>query len=165
MKSGMLWGTLLALAVLFTDFGPGLMAQEPVRKSELSPEVQAFIERVKVAPADSPLRKLLKERHNVAVDVLEARVEEYKKGIRDVTFVFAAARRVAEAKLDLAETPEARVKVLEQTLAVAKLIEQRLQELVDKGLGAKSDLGVARFGRLGVEIELLKAREAARPKP
>jgi outer membrane protein TolC len=73
--------------------------------------------------------------------------------------VFEATRLVAEAKLDLADRPEARITALEQTLEVAQFIEKHLQDQLDKGFGSRADLERARFGRLSVEVELLKAKQ------
>ena len=69
-----------------------------------------------------------------------------------------AARFVADAKLDLADTAESRVEALELTLKIAMLVEKVLQDQVDKGFGSKGDLARAKLARLSVEVELLKAK-------
>jgi hypothetical protein len=114
---------------------------------------------VEIAEGDSDLQKKLKERHNVAVRLLDERVKEYKSGVRDAGQVFEAARLTAEAKLDLAETVEARRAVLEQTLDMARLIEGHLQQQLDNGIGSQGDLQRARYGRLSVEVELLRTQQ------
>ncbi len=133
-------------------------AQATAAPPSLHPDVLAFSRPVETADADDDLLKKRKERHNAAVNLLEERVAEYKSGSREMGVVFEAARLVAEAKLDLAETPEARVEALELTLKIAKLIENLLQEQVDKGFGSKGDLARAKYARLSVEVELLKAK-------
>jgi len=133
-------------------------AQAPAGAPGVSPEILAFLKPVAIAEGDNELQKKLKERHNVAVKMLEERVNEYKKGVRDISPVFEAARLTAEAKLDLAENAEARTAVLKQLLDVAKLIESNLAQQLDKGLGSKADLERARYARLTVEVELLRAR-------
>jgi hypothetical protein len=138
--------------------GP-LRGQPPAGPAELSPTILAFLKPVEPAAGDSELQQKLKERHNVAVKLLEARVNEYKRGVRDIAPVFEAARLAAEAKLDLDPSDKARVAVLEQTLEVARVIESSLQQQLDKGFGSKGDLERARFGRLTVEVELIKARQ------
>ncbi|MCI0376356.1 MAG: hypothetical protein L0215_01990 [Gemmataceae bacterium] len=150
-------------AVCFLQSGPGTVAttnaQPPAGAPEVNPKVLAFLKPVDVKPEDSDLQKKLKERHNVGVKLAEERVAEYKKGVRDVTFVFEAARLVADAKLDLAQNAQEKTVVLEQVLDVAKLIEHHLQQQIEKGFGSKADLERAKFGRLSVEIELLKAKQ------
>jgi hypothetical protein len=126
---------------------------------DVDPKITAFLKPVEMADGDGELKKKLKERHNVAVRLLEERVSEYKRGVRDASFVFDAARLTAEAKLDLADTAEARGTVLEQTLDIAKIIEAHLQQQLDKGFGSKGDLERARLGRLGVEIQILKSKQ------
>src|SRR5262249_31334463 len=101
----------------------------------------------------------LKERFNAAVKLLDERVDEYKKGLRDIAPVYEAARLTAEAKLDLDPSPKARVTVLEQTLEVVKLFESNIQQQLAKGFGSKGDLERARYTRLTVEVELIKARQ------
>ena len=134
-------------------------AQPQAPAPEVDPKIVAFIKPVEIADGDSELQKKLKERHNVAVRLLDERVTEYKKGVRDASHVFDAARLTAEAKLDLAETVEARATVLEQVLDIAKLIEGHLQQQLDKGFGSRGDLERARFGRLSVEVEIIKAKQ------
>jgi hypothetical protein len=136
----------------------GGIAQPLAGAPDVNPKVLAFIKPVEISQRDSDLQKKLKERHNVAVKLLEERVNEYRKGVRDVSSVFEAARLTAEAKLDLAENNQARTTVLEQVLDIAKLIESHLEEQLKKGFGAKSDVERARLARLTVEVELLRAR-------
>jgi hypothetical protein len=156
-------------AVFLFSSGAGTIgttaAQPPASASEVSPKILAFRKPVEIAEGDSELQKKLKERHNVAVKLLEERINEYKKGVRDIGPVFEAARLTAEAKLDLAEGAEARTAVLEQLLDVAKLIESHLQQQLAKGFGSKADLERARYGRLTLEVELLPAKQKPAPKP
>ena len=140
-------------------------AQTPADAPGVSPKILAFLKPVAIAEGDSELQKKLKERHNVAVKMLEERVNEYKKGVRDVSSVFETARLTAEAKLDLAENAEARTAVLQELLDVAQLIESNLAQQVAKGFGSKADLERARYTRLTLEVELLRAKQKAKPGP
>src|SRR5262245_13856498 len=144
----------------------GLTAgQAPAEAPGLSPEILSFLKPVAIGEEDSELQKKLKERHNVAVKMLEERINEYKKGVRDISPVFEAARLTAEAKLDLAENAEARTAVLNQLLDVAKLIESNLAQQLAKGFGSKADLERARYARVTLEVELLRAKQKAKPGP
>jgi len=138
---------------------PTAAAQPQTAGQDVDPKILAFIKPVEIADGDNPLQKKLKERHNVAVRLLDERVSEYKKGVRDASFVFDAARLTADAKLDLADTAEARSTVLEQVLDISKMIESHLQQQLDKGFGSKGDLERARYARLSVEVEILKAKQ------
>jgi hypothetical protein len=140
-------------------------AQAPADAPGVSPEILAFLKPVPIAAGDSGLQKKLKERHNVAVKLLEERINEYKKGVRDISAVFEAARLTADAKLDLAENAQARTVVLKQLLDVAKLIENNLSQQLAKGFGSKADLERARYARLTLEVELLRPQQKAKPGP
>jgi hypothetical protein len=136
-----------------------LDAQQPAALPEISPKILAFLKPVEPAAGDTELQKKLKERHNAAVKLLEERINEYKKGIRDVSVVFEAGRLAADAKLELDPSPQARIAVLEQTLEAAKELEASLQKQLDKGFGSKGDLQRARLARLNVEVDLIKAKQ------
>src|SRR5262245_28992405 len=144
-------------------------ADEPARKAaetpSVNPKVLEFLKPMEVGKDDNELTKKLKERHNCAVTMLDERVKEYRKGTRDLSSVFDAARTTLEAKLDLAADAEARIKVLGLGLDVAKLVEEQLQQQVARGFGSKADLERARYGRLSLEVELLRAKQKTAPKP
>jgi hypothetical protein len=155
----------LCLVLAGSALATRLLSQATPAQPSVNAKVLAFIKPVEIAPGDTDLQKKLKERHNSAARLLQDRVEEYRKGLRDVSLVFEAARLAAEAKLDLATTPEARLAVLEQTLEVARLAENHLHSLREKGFGSAGDLERARYARLSIEVELLKARQKDRPAP
>jgi hypothetical protein len=160
--------SLLAAAFLFlSDAGTAgkTAAQTPADEPSVSPEILAFLRPVTIAEGDSELQRKLKERHNVAVKLLQERVSEHRKGRRDMSPVFEAARLTAEAKLDLAENAEARIVVQKQLLDVAKLIESNLEQQLTKGFGSKADLERARYARLTLEVQLLRAKHNAKPGP
>jgi hypothetical protein len=138
---------------------PAPQAEAPVRPAELNPTLDAFLKVIEPAAGDTELRKKLKERHNSAVKLLELRIADFKKGLRDVSAVFEAARLAAEAKLDLAENADQRGTILEQAIGVSKAFEAFLQKQVDSGIGSRADLERARFARLSVEVQLLKLRQ------
>jgi hypothetical protein len=159
-------GLFTAIGFLASGNGRVTNAQQPAAQdaaktkggAEISPKVLAFLKPVEVASEDSELQKKLKERHNVAVALLQERISEYKKGTRELSLVFEAAKLTADAKLELADKPEARIAVLEQTLEMAKVVEDHLEQQLKKGFGSKGDLERARLARLSVEIELLRAK-------
>ena len=123
----------------------------------------AFVKPTAEAESDDELTKKLKERHNVAASLLEARVEEYKRGVIQLALVLEAARLVVEAKLDLAQDDAARLAVFQDALEVAKLIEGHQQGMFDAGVGSKSDFLRARLARVAIEVQILKAKQAQKP--
>jgi hypothetical protein len=162
-------GASLLAAVFLFSLEAGTVgrtaAQTPADAPGVSPEILAFLKPVTIAERDSELEKKQKERHNVAVKLLEERVNEYKKGVRDISAVFEAARLTAEAKLDLAENAQARTAVWQQLVDVAKLIESNVAQRLAKGFGSKADFEHARYARLTMEVELLRAKQKAKRGP
>src|SRR5262245_12494231 len=67
------------------------VAQPPAGAPEVNPKVLAFLKPVETPARDGELQKKLKERHNVAAKLLEDRINEYRKGVRDINSVFEAA--------------------------------------------------------------------------
>ena len=116
-------------------------AQSP----EIDQRVLDFIKPIAAADNDDELTKKLKERHNVAASLLEAQIEEYKSGLSDLTRVLDGAKLVAEAKFALAQDDAGRLKVLDDTLEIAKLVENHQQRKFDAGIGSKSDFQRARW--------------------
>jgi outer membrane protein TolC len=157
--------TMLGVFSLAGGEAPAPQSQPPASSQDVDPRILAFLKPVEVPAGASELQQKLRERHNVAVKLLEERVNEYRKGVRDVSSVFEATRLTADAKLDLAETRDARVVVLGQVLDIAKLIESKLEERLKKGFGSKSDVEQARLSRLNVEVELLRAKAKDVPVP
>jgi hypothetical protein len=152
---------LMPVSLLWT--AATLPAQESSKKLEVSPKIIAFLKPIQPAKDDSELVKKMKERHNAAALLLAERIKEYKKGTRDISPVYEAARLAVAAKLDLAETAKAKIDTLEQTLEVARLFENHLQKQFGLGFASKADLERARFARLSMEVELLKAEQKVRP--
>jgi hypothetical protein len=150
---------LVFMPVLLLWAAATMPAQESSKRPEISKEIKAFLELIKPGKDDSDLVKKLKERHNAAALLLAERIKEYKKGTRDISPVYEAARLAVDAKLDLDETAKARIDTLKQTLEVARLFENHLQKQFGLGFASKADLERARFSRLSVEVELLKAKQ------
>jgi len=138
-------------------------AQPPAEPSKVSLEILAFLKPVEIAEGDSELQKKLKERHNVAVKMLEGRINEYKRGVRDFSSVFEIARLAADAKLDLAENEEARIAVLQKLVNLAKGTENNLAQQLAKGFGSKADFERSQYARLTLEVDLLRAKQKLGP--
>jgi len=150
---------LVFMPVLLLWAAVTLPAQESSKRPEISPKILAFLKPIQLAKDDSDLVKKMKERHNAAALLLAERIKEYKKGTRDISPVYEAARLAVDAKLDLDETAKARIDTLKQTLEVARLFENHLQKQFGLGFASKAGLERARFSRLSVEVELLKAKQ------
>ena len=152
--------SLAALGLVFVaPRSPGQPSEPAAEVPALNPKLLSFVKPLDVASGDSELTKKLKERHNSAAALLDERVKEYQKGTRDINSVYEAARLTMEAKMDLASGSAAKTEVLEKGLEVAKLVEAHLQQQLAHGFGSKADLERARYGRLSLEVDLLRAKQ------
>lgn len=157
---------LLAGGLMFGSLAPVLFAQPPAAKpaaAEVPPQLKAFLSPLEFADGDSELLKKQKERHNAGVALLNARLTEYKSGLREIGPVYDAARLAADAKVDLAPDDAARLTALEQIREIANLFEAAVKKQLDLGFGSAADYERARFARLSVEVEILKFKAAAAP--
>ena len=146
---------------------PGVLAcagaarAAPPATQEINPVVTAFTRRVEIGSDDDALTKLLKERHNTAVRLLELRLDSYHRGVDDSQKVFDAVRLVADAKLELARDDKEREAALEQVVQALRFAELRLETQAKSGLVPAANVEQARLARQTAEIQLLKARRGA----
>jgi len=133
----------------------------PAASHAVDPVITEFTKSIEIVPGDDALRQKLKEHHNTAVQLLEWRIDAYRKGVGDVGTVFAAAQEVASTKLELAQNDTERKAVLEQVLAVNKSVESTLEKQWRGGFGSEGSYLHARLAREAAEIELLKFRSAS----
>jgi hypothetical protein len=139
-------------------------AQPPSEEEKLPAALAELMKAkpLKPAPGDDDLRKLLKERYNTALEVLQYRVEEYNAGRRSSDYLADTARLILDVKLDLAERPADRVAVREQYVELTRWIEKYAEVRAKSPSGSPIDLLQARYLRLGAEVELLKEKRAAK---
>jgi len=123
---------------------------------EVDPAVASFIKPVEAAQGDDELRQKMKQRHNTAVRLLELRIESYRKGLSDASGVFEAAREVADADRDLAQSAEEREAAAKHYVEVLRAGEKRLEEQWKSGVGSEANLLRARLARETAEVELMK---------
>lgn len=123
---------------------------------EVDPAVASFMKPVEIAQGDDELRQKMKQRHNTAVRLLEVRTESYRKGLADASGVYEAAREVADANRDLAQSDEERQAAAKHFVDVLRAGEKRLEEQWKAGVGSESNLLRARLARETAEVELLK---------
>jgi hypothetical protein len=117
------------------------------------------------AKGDDELRKLLKERYNAALDEVQVRHKQVLGGIGSVSAMALAGRRLLKARLALCDKPAERVPVYEEHLELAREVEKIQKARHDAGQVSVADWDEARFYRLDLEIELLRAKKAAETKP
>jgi hypothetical protein len=126
---------------------------------EVDPVVASFMKPVDIGQGDDELRQKMKQRHNTAVRLLELRIESYRKGVADVSGVFEAAREVADADRDLAQSAEERETAAKHFVEVLQAGEKRLEDQWKSGVGSEANLLRARLARESAEVDLLKLQK------
>lgn len=100
-------------------------------------------------------------RYNAALGVIKWRYKKYRNNLRDIHELYDQLVQLREARLDLCRTPAERIVALEHFLEIAKEAERNLEIATRVDEWWNADLEQARYGRLGLEIALLKARREA----
>jgi hypothetical protein len=148
-----------AMAFPIGILAPPLAAQIPTIE-EMRREIPPAV----IAANDSPLRKLLKERFNVALEETMALETEYRAGRIILEDLVTGRSRLATSGLELAETSAERIKQLELAFTAAKRIEELVQIKYDDGGESLRATLRAKGMRLDADIALLREREAAQAK-
>jgi hypothetical protein len=147
---------ILAVGVVATSFREA--------SGQAAPPEQAIeqLQPVKLEAADSPLRRLLKERFNTSVEEVQAVTALWYGGKTVLEEVATAVARFAKAGVEMAETPAERIKYLALALSQAKTTESFVREKYNAGGAGVDELLRARGLRLDAEIALLRERDAAK---
>lgn len=154
------WGCALAVLVWLTWCQPCLKAQQ--RELKFSPKVLEVLNMplVELKPDDPPLLRLNKERFNAALSEAKARFDLYKRGITRLPDLIDVGERLFGAEVELYDTPEEKVRVLQHQLDVYNEAEANLEKQVKEGMATRADLERLRYNKVSVEIELLKIRNS-----
>jgi uncharacterized protein (TIGR03067 family) len=104
------------------------------------------------------LRQLQEARVKALQTQLEGQFERVKIGKDPLIHLLDAARELAEAELDIAETKEARVAAVEKLLKLLTDAEKQLIDLQQAGLQTIQGVAQATAARLKAEVELEKLK-------
>jgi len=150
--------TVFVGAFLFL-VGVAAAQQAAAPKAEPRPFTFTTLE---ILNGDGELQRLLKQRYNAAGEDLEARMALYGAGRVSLEAICASLERFTKASLDLAATPVERVNELDRALAAARNVEAIVEEKYKFEVEPVQAFKHARYVRLDLEIQLLRAREAAK---
>jgi len=107
---------------------------------------------------DPQLKALLQERHAILQNLADVVNAEFRNARASQSQVMEASRVARQAELDLCETDQERVAVLEKMLAEARAYEQSADEERKSARGTYSSALKATADRLDVEIALERAK-------
>ena len=111
-------------------------------------------------PSSARLRDLQRERVKAMEEQLQGQFERVKIGKDPLIHLLNAARELAEAELEIAETKEVRIAAVEKLLKLLRDAEEQLLQLQEAGLQTAQGVAQARAARLKAEIELEKLKMA-----
>jgi hypothetical protein len=107
---------------------------------------------------DGEIRRMLEERCVAAEQACDSEQKKLNAGKSTTSEVLRFAKVLTDARLELAETGEQVIAALEKQLEMHRSLEAETEQKVRVGVLAPLETSQVRYGRLGAEIELLKAK-------
>jgi hypothetical protein len=114
--------------------------------------------RVEPKGGDDALRRLLIERYNVAVEEVQNRCEDFKKGLSTLDGVLQADRNLVVVELEMLTDPKQKIKTLERAIELARWYEGELEKALKAGVGHQAEVLRIRGIRLTLEIQRLRVK-------
>ena len=110
--------------------------------------------------AGASIAELQKARVDVANEGLQMAEQRYKVGLTGQGEAVPWVRRLAEARLEMAQSKDQRVAILTEWLKAMREEESRIKKNFDAGIPStnQADMLMVKFERLEVELRLAKAR-------
>ena len=99
-----------------------------------------------------------RQRANCAISTVRECHKEFRVGRGDSDYMYFASKRARDARLDLADSAEAKMDILNEYLDFTKSIEKFNQARFDAQAIEQQSLERSRYERLSAEIELMKAK-------
>jgi hypothetical protein len=126
-------------------------------------KVREYLDAKPLEPAagDDAERKLLKERHNAAVRVTQARIQEFESGRGTLDAIVDAFRAVRDSRVALAAPPADGLPVLELYLGLLRDMEKVAEGRFNARRIGPGDLDTARIARIDAELAVVRARKQA----
>lgn len=118
----------------------------------------AFVSAVENPPDPPEVKQLLQERLAILTTIYKSRVEAHKSGVMSVGKVLDANAALLQAKLDLCDTKDDRLKVHAEIVELARQTVQVVEELSNAAEAPQSELLTARLRLLEARIGLERAK-------
>lgn len=139
--------------------------QPPVKEPERKLPAILREKPLTIDPKEDELVRLMKQRYNAAVSETQAQFAKYELGIVSFEALTGPVRRLATAGVDLASDVEGRLRFLRAAREMALEAEKISQARHEAGQGSSTDLHHARYQRLDLDIQILRAeRERGKGK-
>lgn len=144
-----------------------VLAQPPAGKEDTRPVLGRVLDLkpAKGDPADTPIRKLQKERYNARLEALRALAQSVKAGAAAPGELTGLVMVLAENGADLEENPADRVKWLRLRVDLLKEQEQQARARVKAGATFAGEAALATAARADAELDLLLFQEFLKKDP
>jgi outer membrane protein TolC len=109
---------------------------------------------------DPDVEKILRQRLVILQEAAKLKREGYRTGSTALTSVLATDQSVLEAELELARSTADRVRVREDMLKIAEMLEEVTEKLASAAETPRMELLAARANRLRAAADLLLERKA-----
>ncbi len=172
VRSGKVWlteNTHVSFASAALSAGSGPDRPGPVCRSARAQPREELINRilkdlqgrskVEAKAGDSELRKLLIERYHVALEEVQDRCDDFKKGLNTLDTVVQSCRNLLTAELEMRTDPREKILALERVIDIVRWYEGELERGLKAGVGLRADMLHARQSRLSFEIQVLRLKQ------
>lgn len=152
-RPSLIVSAILALAVCLSVTG---VARTQPKQPPPSKEPPSELD-----PADTPLRKLQRERfdsRSIALAKIETLIQIGRWAPQDFSSLMRLQTTLTENLAELMDKPAEKVQCYEMRLKTAKEFEQFIKTRVEAGTDPPQNLNVARAARIDTEIALLKLK-------
>jgi hypothetical protein len=176
-RSMIRWSLLIVACALAGVVKPPVAAQVPQQPAGVTPDAvvkakdegmdPAFKKLVEIVskkpivtgPVDDELQSLLLARRDVAMRRAKALQSLFANGEISSDNYFDGISLVLDAQHALTDNPADYVQILDVRLVIAKAMESRVKADQEAGRSTLADVENARYRRLSVEIDLLRAKK------
>lgn len=151
--------SLIAALLLAPDALTGQPAQQ---EWPLLDKITKLVsEPMKLEQSDDAIQKLMKERYNAALVLVEVRIRRFKVGRQEGTInsFEDALDQVIRARRELTNKPADLIPLLELRLELAREVERTSEALFQSGRIEPDAPATAKIARINAEIDLLRTQK------
>lgn len=163
-RSILLMTSVWALLALHSHLAAQPPEEEGLPNEEANPFSLLLEDKLwQASPGDDELKTLLKARYGAAVGEVNVLYQYWVIGnLASDRLHDAILNRLIPSRLALCATTAERVTVLERALQIARQVEDVAKRREEVGVGTRAELPLAQYQRIEIEIQLLRARQAAK---
>jgi len=154
----------LSVAALF--LAPDARTAQPAEEEwPLLDKIKKLVsEPMKPERSDDAVQKLMKERYNTALVLLEARLNQFLAGRGTASAFEEGLDQVLRARMSLTDKPADLIPLLELRLELAREMEKAAKANFEAGRSDGDAPPAAKITRINAEIDLLRMKKRVSPE-